>query len=84
MARATPRATGSVPAVFRVVIPDNMKTIVVEELDEFIDRWAGWLSDAAQGVMGHPSRMSERDGPKARSGAADGTSGERSKRGPQC
>lgn len=34
----------------------------IDDLDEFIDRWAGWLSNAARGTMGHPSRMPEKDG----------------------
>jgi serine/threonine-protein kinase len=32
----------------------------VGQLDEFIDRWAGWLSDAAQGTLSHPRAMPER------------------------
>ncbi len=32
----------------------------VEELDDFIDRWAGWFADAAAGKLGHPSTMPER------------------------
>jgi serine/threonine-protein kinase len=30
------------------------------ELDEFIDRWAGWFAEAADGKLQHPSRMPER------------------------
>jgi hypothetical protein len=30
------------------------------ELDEFIDRWAGWFADAAAGRLMHPSTMPER------------------------
>jgi eukaryotic-like serine/threonine-protein kinase len=29
------------------------------DLDEFISRWAGWLADAAQGQLNHPSTMPE-------------------------
>jgi serine/threonine-protein kinase len=29
-------------------------------LDEFIDRWAGWFADAANGRLTHPSTMPER------------------------
>lgn len=55
-------------AEFQVAWPFTL--LIVEDLDEFIDIWAGWLSDAAQGAMGHPSRMlSERVG--RRSGATD-------------
>ncbi len=32
----------------------------VGDLDEFVNRWAGWFADAAQGQLGHPSSMSER------------------------
>jgi len=31
-----------------------------DELDEFIDRWAGWLANAADGQLQHPSQMPER------------------------
>jgi hypothetical protein len=30
------------------------------DLSEFIDRWIGWLADAAQGRLQHPSTMPER------------------------
>jgi len=32
----------------------------VGDLDEFVNRWAGWLADGAQGRLGHPSSMPER------------------------
>jgi len=32
----------------------------LEELGDFIDRWAGWLADAAAGKLSHPSTMPER------------------------
>jgi len=32
----------------------------LEELGDFIDRWAGWFADAAAGKLGHPSTMPER------------------------
>lgn len=31
-----------------------------ENLDEFIERWAGWFAEASQGKLGHPSTMPER------------------------
>ncbi len=34
--------------------------ISVGELDEFIERWAGWFADAAQGRLSYPSTMPER------------------------
>jgi serine/threonine-protein kinase len=34
--------------------------LVIGELDEFIDRWAGWFADAANGRIAHPSSMPER------------------------
>jgi hypothetical protein len=34
--------------------------LVVGELDEFIDRWANWLGEAADGSLSHPSSMPER------------------------
>jgi eukaryotic-like serine/threonine-protein kinase len=35
--------------------------LVVGDLDEFLDRWLGWFAKAAQGQLGHPSAMPERD-----------------------
>ncbi|MBO7939276.1 serine/threonine protein kinase [Streptomyces sp. S9] len=35
--------------------------LVIGELDEFIDRWARWLADAATGRLEHPSQMPERN-----------------------
>jgi eukaryotic-like serine/threonine-protein kinase len=32
----------------------------VGDLDEFVNRWAGWLADAAEGRLRHPSSMPER------------------------
>jgi serine/threonine-protein kinase len=34
--------------------------LVIGELDEFIDRWAAWFADGAQGRLQHPSTMPER------------------------
>jgi eukaryotic-like serine/threonine-protein kinase len=34
--------------------------LTVGDLDEFINRWAGWFADAAQGQLTHPSSMLER------------------------
>lgn len=54
------KAVWSGMAEFQVAWPFTL--LIVEDLDECIDRWAGWLSEAAQRVMGYPSRMPERDG----------------------
>jgi serine/threonine protein kinase len=35
--------------------------LVLGELDDFINRWAGWFADAAGGRLTHPSTMPERD-----------------------
>ena len=35
--------------------------LIVGELEEFIDRWAGWFADAAEGRLNHPSMMPERN-----------------------
>lgn len=32
----------------------------LEDLDEFIDRWAGWFAAAARGELNHPSTIPER------------------------
>jgi eukaryotic-like serine/threonine-protein kinase len=34
--------------------------LVVGDLNEFIDRWAGWFAAAAQGTLHAPSLMPER------------------------
>ncbi|RSN60686.1 serine/threonine protein kinase [Amycolatopsis sp. WAC 04182] len=34
--------------------------LAVDDLDEFIGRWAGWLAAAATGNLSHPSSMPER------------------------
>lgn len=34
--------------------------LIVGELAEFIDRWAGWFADASSGRLHHPSHMPER------------------------
>lgn len=46
-------------AEFQVAWP--FTRLAVGELDEFIDRWAGWFADAADGRLSHPSSMPERD-----------------------
>jgi len=33
--------------------------LVLGDLDEFIDRWVGWLADATQGRLNFPSTMPE-------------------------
>jgi serine/threonine protein kinase len=35
-------------------------SLTVGDLDEFINRWAGWFADAAEGRLNHPSSMPER------------------------
>ena len=44
-------------AEFQVAWP--FTPLVVGDLDEFIDRWAGWFGDAAAGRLNHPSTMPE-------------------------
>ncbi|QFZ24507.1 hypothetical protein EKG83_26285 [Saccharothrix syringae] len=34
--------------------------LTVDDLDEFIGRWAGWLATASNGRLSHPSLMPER------------------------
>jgi eukaryotic-like serine/threonine-protein kinase len=34
--------------------------IALDEIDEFINRWAIWFADASQGKLAHPSAMPER------------------------
>ena len=35
--------------------------LIAGELEEFIDRWAEWFADAAQGRLAYPSNMPERE-----------------------
>jgi eukaryotic-like serine/threonine-protein kinase len=37
------------------------EAIDIGDIDEFVDRWASWFADAAQGLLRQPSRMPERD-----------------------
>lgn len=46
-------------AEFQVAWP--FTPLIVGELDEFIDRWAGWFADAAEGRLSFPTSMPERD-----------------------
>jgi serine/threonine-protein kinase len=34
--------------------------LTIGDLDEFVNRWAGWFADAAQGRLSHPGSMPER------------------------
>lgn len=45
-------------AEFQVAWP--FSKLESENLDEFIERWAAWLSAAATGKLGHPSTLPER------------------------
>jgi hypothetical protein len=44
----------------RVQVAWPLSVVSVGELDEFIDRWTGWLADAALGRLQHPSELPER------------------------
>jgi serine/threonine-protein kinase len=45
-------------AEYQVAWPFTRLTFA--ELDEFIDRWAGWFADASHGRLSHPNTMPER------------------------
>jgi serine/threonine-protein kinase len=45
-------------AEFQVAWP--FTRLLPEDLDEFIERWAGWFAAAAAGKLNHPSTMPER------------------------
>jgi serine/threonine-protein kinase len=51
-------AVGSGMAEFEVAWP--FTPLVIGELDDFIDRWAGWFALASQGKLGHPNSIPER------------------------
>ncbi|GAA1264524.1 hypothetical protein Psi02_64090 [Planotetraspora silvatica] len=52
------KALGNGMAEWQVAWP--FTPLIVGDVDEFINRWAGWFADAAQGQLGHPSTMPER------------------------
>lgn len=52
------KAVGSGIAEWQVAWP--FTPLNVGDLDEFVNRWAGWFADAAQGRLSHPSSMPER------------------------
>jgi serine/threonine protein kinase len=52
------RAVGYGLADLQVAWP--FTPLVVGELDAFIDRWAGWFAEAADGKLSHPGGMPER------------------------
>ncbi|MFF9432070.1 hypothetical protein [Streptomyces sp. NPDC014746] len=52
-------AVGSGMAMHQVAWP--FIPLVIGDLDEFIDRWATWLAQAANGRLAHPSHMPERN-----------------------
>ncbi|WP_434582242.1 serine/threonine-protein kinase [Carbonactinospora thermoautotrophica] len=54
----TAKAVWNGLAEFQVAWP--FTPVRVSELDQFIDRWAGWFADAAQGQLHHPISMPER------------------------
>jgi serine/threonine-protein kinase len=55
---AAAKALSNVLAEYQVAWP--FTEIPLDDIDEFLDRWADWFAKAAQGVLGHPSRMPER------------------------
>jgi serine/threonine-protein kinase len=52
------KALGSGIVEWQVAWP--LMPLSVGDLDEFVNRWAGWFADAAQGRLSHPSSMPER------------------------
>ncbi|MGL5825212.1 MAG: hypothetical protein ACRCYU_10420, partial [Nocardioides sp.] len=51
------QAVGPGVAAFQVAWP--FTKLEPDDLDGFIERWAGWLADAATGNLNHPSEMPE-------------------------
>lgn len=52
------KAVWSGMAEFQLAWP--FTELVVGELDDFVDHWAGWFAMAAHGKLGHPGSMPER------------------------
>jgi eukaryotic-like serine/threonine-protein kinase len=49
-------------AEFQLAWP--LEAVEISDIDEFIDCWATWFAEAAQGRLTQPSRMPERDTPR--------------------
>jgi serine/threonine-protein kinase len=56
--RGAAEALGGVMGSNQVAWP--FTELVVGELAEFVDRWAGWFAQAAMGQLQHPTMMPER------------------------
>jgi hypothetical protein len=57
---AGPEAASAVgAAIDKYAVAWPFTPLVVGDLDDFIDRWAGWFADAAQGRLGYPSHVPE-------------------------
>src|SRR5262249_39442449 len=48
------------PGMNRFQLAWPFVVLTISDLADFNDRWAGWLADAAQGRLQHPSTMPER------------------------
>jgi hypothetical protein len=48
------------PGIAEYQVAWSFTGLTVGELDEFIDRWASWFADAAQGRLEYPSPLPER------------------------
>jgi eukaryotic-like serine/threonine-protein kinase len=55
-----PVSAEALSAGMRFLVAWPFTVVSIGELDEFIDRWAGWLADAALGRLQHPSELPER------------------------
>jgi Serine/threonine protein kinase len=53
------KALGRGIAEFQVAWP--FTPLVVDDLDDFVGRWAGWFAAGTQGTLQHPSQLPERD-----------------------
>ena len=56
-----PESAGALSAgISEVQVAWPFTPLAPGQLDEFVDRWAGWLAEAARGSLRHPSSMPER------------------------
>jgi serine/threonine-protein kinase len=53
------KALGRGITEFQVAWP--FTPLVVDDLDDFVGRWAGWFAAGAQGTLQHPSQLPEKD-----------------------
>jgi|HubBroStandDraft_6_1064221.scaffolds.fasta_scaffold1744281_1 hypothetical protein len=47
------------PGVEVVQLAWNMRRLIPGQLNDFVERWAGWMATAAEGRLAHPTTLPE-------------------------